>query len=56
MLLVDCAGLAHVAVLVILLLAVGEVAHRGIDEDIAWARVKVVEFLVQGTAVRRPAG
>jgi hypothetical protein len=48
---VDRAGGAHFAVLVVLLLAVGEGAHGGIGEDIARARVKVVEVRVENTII-----
>lgn len=49
--LVGGAGCAYFAFLVVLLLAVGEVAHGGIDEDIARASVKVVEVRVESTII-----
>ena len=49
--LVDGASGAHFAVLVVLLLAIGGVAHGGIDEDITRAGVKVAEVRVKSTFV-----
>jgi hypothetical protein len=51
--LVGGVGGAHFAVLIVLLLAVGEVADGGIDEDIARAGVEVVEVRVEITIVVR---